>query len=162
MEENHPKLYGLICRHISAESKEEVAQDPDYDNWSVATDPEKLWKAIIETHKVNCVSSVDAVKELAARKAYQMLKQGAFETLAQYSERFRETYRAYKATEDPTNPIVIREPDQAMDFFHGLDGSKYGEFKVHVKNGWAMKSMMPPTTVNEIYRLAGVWVKPNS
>jgi hypothetical protein len=25
-----------------------------------------------------------------------------------------------------------------------------------------MKSMKPPTTVNEIYRLAGVWVKPNS
>jgi hypothetical protein len=60
------------------------------------------------------------------------------------------------------SPIVIKEPDQAMDFFHGLDASKYGEFKVHVKNGWAMKSMKPPTMVNEIYRLAGVWVKPNS
>jgi hypothetical protein len=147
---------------MSAESKDEVAQDPNYDNWSVAMDPEKLWKAIIEMHKVDCVSSIDAVKELAARKAYQMIKQGAFETLAQYSERFRETYRAYKATEDLMNPIVIREPDQAMDFFHGLDESKYGEFKVHVKNGWAMKSMKPLKTVNEIYRLAGVWVKPNS
>jgi len=29
-----------------------------------------------------------------------------------------------------------------------------------VKNGWAMKSMQPPKMVNEIYRLAGVWVKP--
>jgi hypothetical protein len=122
----------------------------------VATDPEKLWKAIIEMHKVDCVSSVDAVKELAARKAYQSIKQGAFETLAQYSERFRDTYRAYKATKDPASPIMIKEPDQAMEFFHGLDESKYGEFKVHVKNGWAMKSMKPPTTVNKIYRLAGV------
>jgi hypothetical protein len=156
MEENRPKLYGLICRHMSAESKDEVAQDPDYDNWSMATDPEKLWKAIIEMHKVDCVSSVDAVKELAARKAYQSIKQGAFETLAQYSERFRDTYRAYKATKDPASPIMIKEPDQAMEFFHGLDESKYGEFKVHVKNGWAMKSMKPPTTVNKIYRLAGV------
>jgi hypothetical protein len=76
---------------MSAESKDEVAQDPDYDNWSMATDPKKLWKVIIEMHKVDCVSSVDAVKELAARKAYQMIKQGAFEMLAQYSECFRET-----------------------------------------------------------------------
>jgi hypothetical protein len=59
----------------------------------MATDPEKLWKVIIETHKVDCVSSIDAVKELAARKAYQMIKQGAFEMLAQYSERFRETLK---------------------------------------------------------------------
>jgi hypothetical protein len=108
MEENRPKLYGLICRHMSAESKDEIPQDPDYDKWSVATDPKKHWKAIIETHKVDCVSSVDAVKELAARKAYQMIKQGAFKMLAQYSEQFRETYRVYKATK---------------------------EFKVHVKNG---------------------------
>jgi hypothetical protein len=26
-----PKLYGLILRHMSAESKDEVAQDPDYE-----------------------------------------------------------------------------------------------------------------------------------
>jgi hypothetical protein len=72
--------------------------------------------------------------------------------LAQYSEHFRETYREYKATKDPASLIVIKEPDQAMDFFHGFDESKYGEFKVQVKNGWAMKSMKPPTTVNEMYQ----------
>jgi hypothetical protein len=43
----------------------------------------------VSTHKVDCVTSVDAVKELAARKAYQSIRQGSFETLAQYSERFR-------------------------------------------------------------------------
>jgi hypothetical protein len=35
--------YGLICHHMSAESKDEVSQDPDYEVWSDATDPEKLW-----------------------------------------------------------------------------------------------------------------------
>ena len=159
-----PKLYGLILRHMSPESKDEVAQDPNYDDWSKATDPEKLWQAIVKTQKIDCVTSVDAVKELASRKAYQSIKQGPFETLAQYSERFRETYRAYKATEkDPVdNPIDVKEPDQAMDFFHGLDDVKYAELQQNVKNGWAMKSMQPPKTVNEIYRLAGVWVKPTA
>jgi hypothetical protein len=131
MKDDCPKLYGLILRHMSPESKDEVAQDPDYETWSEATDPEKLWKAIVATHKVDCVTSGDAVKELAARKAYQSIRQGSFETLAQYSERFRETYRAYKATEkDPIDhPIAVSEPDQAMDFFHGLDDGRYAEFK---------------------------------
>ncbi len=39
-----------------------------------------------------CVSNVSQVKELTATKAYQNIKQGAFESLSQYSERFRETY----------------------------------------------------------------------
>jgi len=69
-----PKLYGLILRHMSAESKDEVAQDPDYETWSEATDPEKLWQAIMSTHKVDCVTSIDAIKELAARKAYQSIR----------------------------------------------------------------------------------------
>jgi len=164
MMDARPKLFGLILRHMSPESKDEVAQDPDYDVWNEATDLEKLWQAIVRTHKIDCVTSVDAVKELAARKAYQSIKQGPFETLAQYSEWFRETYRAYKATEkDPVNNLIdVKEADQAMDFFHGLDDVKYAEFKQNVKNGWAMKSMQPPKTVNEIYRLAGVWVTPTA
>jgi hypothetical protein len=164
MKDNCPKLYGLILRHMSLESKDEVAQDPDYEVWSEATDPEKLWKAIVLTHKVDCMTSIDAVKELAARKAYQSIRQGSFETLAQYSERFREAYRAYKAMEkDPIDhPIDVSEPDQAMDFFHGLDEGRYAEFKYNIKNGWAMKSMNPPKTVNQIYVLAGVWVKPTA
>jgi hypothetical protein len=32
-------------------------------------------------------------------------------------------------------PIDVKEPDQAMDFFHGLDDIKYTEFKQNVKNG---------------------------
>jgi len=76
-----PKLYGLILRHMSAESKDEVA----------ATGPEKLWQAIVKTHNVDCMMSMDAVKELVARKAYQSIKQGSFKMLAQYSKRFRDT-----------------------------------------------------------------------
>jgi len=49
-----------------------------------------------------------------------------------------------------------------MDFFFGLDDRRYAEFKQNVKNWWAMKSMNPPMTVNKIYRLAGVWVKPTA
>ncbi len=106
MVDARPKQFGLIRRHMSPESKDEVAQDPDYDVWNEATDLEKLWQAIVRTHKIDYVTSVDAVKKLAARKAYQSIKQGPFETLAQYSEWFRETYRAYR--QPRKTPSIIR------------------------------------------------------
>jgi hypothetical protein len=51
MVEDRPKLYGLIMQHMSVESRDEVAQDPDYDTWHAEKDPEKLWQAIVKTHK---------------------------------------------------------------------------------------------------------------
>jgi hypothetical protein len=102
----------------------------------------------VKAHKVGCVSSVDAVKELAARRAYKTIKQGLIQD-PQYSKRFRETYHANKVTKDPSNPVSIKEPDQGMDFFHRLDQAKYGEFKLNVQNWWAMMSLKPPHTVKK-------------
>jgi hypothetical protein len=103
---------------------------------------------------------VDEVKAMAARKAYQNIKQGSFESLAQYSERFRETYRAFQ--DSTSTNVSVEEADQAMDFFYGLDPVKYGIFKTNMINGWTTGAFRPPTTVNEIYRVAGNWVKPTS
>jgi hypothetical protein len=75
MKMDKPKLYGLIMAHMRVESKDEVSQDPEYQDWNAATDPKKLWQAIVKMHKVNCVSHVSSVQELAARKAYQGIKQ---------------------------------------------------------------------------------------
>jgi hypothetical protein len=149
----------------------------DYEDWHRDKDPEQLWQAIIKMHKVDTTSNIDAVKDLAARKAYQSIKQGSFETLAQYSIRFRDTYKAYKATvtvECPVNipeeeqaldffhtvecPVNIPEEEQALDFFHGLDQGRYASFKTSMLNGWATKAFDPPGTTNDIYRIAGAWV----
>jgi hypothetical protein len=118
-----------------------------------------LWQAIIRTHKVDTVSNVDAVKDLVARKAYQNIKQGSFETLAQYSVRFHDTYKAYKAIATQERPVDVAEQDQALDFFHGLDQGRYAQFKTSMLNGWATKAFDPPETPNNIYRITGVWVK---
>jgi hypothetical protein len=156
---NCPKLYGLIRQHMSLESKDEVDKEPDYKVWHADTDPEKLWQAIEKTHKVDSISNVTEVKALAARKSYQNIKQGSFDSLAQYSERFRETYRAYK---DSATNVNVSEADQAMDFFHGLDAGRYGIFKTNMMNGWTTGTFQPPATVNAIYQVAGNWVKPTT
>jgi hypothetical protein len=158
--ENRPKLYGLIRQHMSLESKDEVTKEKDYEVWHANTDPEKLWQAIERTHKIDRPSNVDDVKSMAARKAYQNIKQGSFESLAQYSERFRETYQAIQ--DSSINKLPVEEADQAMDFFYGLDNAKYGVFKTSMINGWPTGAFKSPVTVNEIYRVASNWVKPTS
>jgi hypothetical protein len=39
MVEDRPKLYRLIMQHMSVESRDEVAQDPDYVIWHAEKDP---------------------------------------------------------------------------------------------------------------------------
>jgi len=43
MMQDRPKLYGLIMEHISAESKDAIKTEADYDIWQANKDPEKLW-----------------------------------------------------------------------------------------------------------------------
>ncbi len=100
---------------MSLESKDEVAKETDYETWHANTDPEKLRQAIEKMYKVDSSSNVDEVKSMAARKAYQNIKQGTYQTLALYSEHFRETYRAYE--DASTNNKAIDEEVQAIDFF---------------------------------------------
>jgi hypothetical protein len=159
MRADRPRLYGLIRQHMSVESRDEVAQQPDYADWHAEKDPEKLWQAIVKTHKVDSASHVTEVMELTARKAYQGIKMRTFETLAMYSKRFHETYRAYKATASATNPVDVKDEVQAMDFFHGLDNQRYAAFKTSMMNGWATTAVKAPKTPNEVYRLAGSWIK---
>ncbi len=44
MEEDRPKLYGLIMKHMSIESKDEVAQEPNYEVWHAEKDLEQYGK----------------------------------------------------------------------------------------------------------------------
>ncbi len=61
MKVDRPKLYGLILAHMSVESKDEVAQGPDFQTWHGAMDPKKLWQAIVKTCKVDCISHVSQI-----------------------------------------------------------------------------------------------------
>jgi hypothetical protein len=156
---DRPRLYGLIKQHMSAESRDEVAQQPDYADWHAEKDPEKLWQVIVKTHKVDSTSHVTEVMEPTARKAYQGIRIGTFETLTMYSERFHETYRAYKVIESATNPVDVKDEVQAMDFFHSLDNQCYAAFKTSMIYGWATTAVKAPKTPNELYHLAGSWIK---
>ena len=125
-----PKLYSFIWQYLSVGSIEEIKQHKDFAKFSVEKDPVALWKAIVETHRVDGISKVPAIMKSDARDVYQSCKQGGFESLVTYRERFD---AAHKSQEDAGNAAVSAE-DQAMDFFKGLDPVRYAEFRTTINN----------------------------
>jgi hypothetical protein len=39
MKNDRPKVFGLIMQHLSAESKDEIRDSPDFEEWYAETDP---------------------------------------------------------------------------------------------------------------------------
>jgi hypothetical protein len=156
---NQPKLYGMIWQNLSPESMDEVKNHKEYKTFNDAKDPKGLWKAAVETHKVHLLSKVPVVKKWSAHKEYQALRQGGYESLISYHERYDAALKAYQ---DQGNP-ALDATDQAMDFFDGLDNGRYAQFKADIHNSLTSKMMTnPPKDVNTVYDMAANWVKTQS
>ena len=116
---DRPKLYALIYQYLSEESHEEIKRSDKFETIDKATDPLGLWLLVEETHEVNTISKVEAVTKMAAWSTYQTMRQGAFESIITYKERFNAALKGYN---DQKNP-EMSEKDVAMDFFRGLDNA---------------------------------------
>ena len=95
MKNNRPKLYALLLQYLSDESLDEVKRSDKFETVDQETDPEGLWQIIEETHKVNTVSKVQSITKKAARATYQKMRQGAFELIITYKERFNDALKGY-------------------------------------------------------------------
>ena len=150
-----PKIYGFIEQYLSAESMDEIKQHANYAVFSKAHDPVALWQAIIETHWVDSVSKVPGVLKAAARTQYKNCKQGGYESLVTYRERFDAACKAYTEHKN----AALAPEDMAMDFFDGLDSARYMQFKVDINNNMTMNPTFTLPTINKVYELASNWVK---
>jgi hypothetical protein len=83
------------------------------------------------------------------------MRQGGFESIISYKERFDSALAAY---EDQGNPKMA-DKDIALDFSSGLDNARYAEFKADFLNGLTSQSIKAPKDLNAIYVLASQWVK---
>mmetsp|Transcript_22454 Transcript_22454/g.32166 ORF Transcript_22454/g.32166 Transcript_22454/m.32166 type:complete len:142 (+) Transcript_22454:456-881(+) len=104
------------------------------------------------------MSKLPDVLKRAARKEYQSCRQGGYETLITYHERFEAATKAY---EDQKNPN-LSDKDKAFDFFDGLDQSRYAQFKTDVQNGMTAGSIdvdKALASVNKVYEVAANWIK---
>ncbi len=98
------------------------------------------------------------VTKLTAIANYQMIRQGGYESIIAFKENFNFTLKAYK---DQGNK-KLDDPDIAMDFFRGLDNTRYATFKTDYINGLTSKAIDPPKDLNKIYLLANQWLKPKA
>jgi len=155
MRNERPKLYALILQYLSEESLEEIKRSDTFEAIDEETDPLRLWLLVEETHKVNSISKVEAVTKMAARTTYQGMRQGAYESIITYKERFTVALKAY---EDQGNP-EMEDGDVAMDFFRGLDNARYSHFKTEIMNGLTAGSIKQPENLNAMYLLANQWLK---
>ncbi len=155
MKNDRPKLYALILQYLSEESLDEVKRQDKFDEYDEATDPEGLWKLVEETHKVNSVSKVEAVTKMSARNAYQVIRQGHYESIISYKEQFSNALKAYN---DQKNP-AMEDEDIAMDFFRGLDNGRYASFKAEIINGLTAGAFQQPKDLNSMYLKANQWLK---
>jgi hypothetical protein len=156
MEKDRPKLYALILQYLSDESLEEVKREDGWDDVEEATDPEGLWTFVEKTHKVNTISKVPTVTKMSARMTYQQMRQGPYESIIVYKERFNNALKAYIEQKNPK----MGDVDITMDFFRGLDNGRYAGFKTEILNGLTAKSITQPANLNDMYLLVNQWVKP--
>jgi hypothetical protein len=83
-DQQKPKLYATILKYLSDESLDAVQKVKDWEKIEEKVDPERLWKAVEEKHKVHSTSKVAAVIKLEARNQLQSLRQGGFESIISY------------------------------------------------------------------------------
>jgi hypothetical protein len=100
-EQQKPKLYATILKYLSDESLDAVQKVQDWEDIEKAVDPERLWKAIEEKHKVHSTSEVAAVIKLEARNQLQNLRQGGFESIISYKQRYNNALQAYYQSAKP-------------------------------------------------------------
>jgi hypothetical protein len=147
---NRAKLYAMIWQYLSQESIAEVKRHTDYEVNKTNRDVQRLWEIIEETHKVFTISRIAAVIKKTARKEFQLMHQGVYESIITYKEPFDIALKAYQDQEN----AQLDKADVAMDFFDGLDNGRYVEFKKSILNGMTSGSVTQPATLNEMYLLA--------
>ena len=151
-------MYGLITQYLSIESLDEIKRQVSYEKVDEEADPQGLWQLVEETHKVTSVSKVEAVVKLAARNEYRNTRQGTYESIITYKDRFKAALKAYT---DQKNPDMD-EKDIAMDFYNGLDNARYAIFKSETTNLLSSGAIKQPENLNAMYLLANQWVKPKT
>ena len=152
-EELMPKCAALFWMYLSRESMEAVRRHEDFDEALHRNDPVQLYKSILATHPVGGGALDAASRRISARQVYRSTRQGPMESIADYKIRFTFNKEAY----DSAGNVELPDLDVAMDFFTGLDNTRYAKFKADLENDRS-KGIAVPQTLNDMYHRASCFV----
>jgi hypothetical protein len=86
VDQKKPKLYAMILKYLSDESLEAVQRTNNWSEIEAEVDPECLWKAVEDKHRIQSTSKVAAIVKLEVRNQSKTLKQGSFESIISYKQ----------------------------------------------------------------------------
>ena len=108
MRDNRTKMYGFIISKLSTESKDELRHQKEYEKINSEVDLLELWRLICRIHQTTTISKWPSIMKRAAYEAYAKCRQGGFESIVDFRERFEGTYKAYKKTMETPRKISKR------------------------------------------------------
>jgi hypothetical protein len=73
IEQKTPKLFAMILKYLSNESLKVVQRSEKLSEIKAGIDPERLWKAVEDKHRVHSTSQVAGIIKLEARNHLQKL-----------------------------------------------------------------------------------------
>jgi hypothetical protein len=139
-----PKLYRLILKYLSDESLDAVQKEAGWSSVEADAGSKMLWHLKEAKHKVHLASKVKAVVKLAVRTQSAACRQGAYESIITFKQRYN---NALKSFHDQKNP-KMSDKDIAMVFFSKLDNARYAKFKTTYLNYLQMKGCSPPKRIS--------------
>jgi hypothetical protein len=89
------KLYALILQHLSHENLDAVQKEAEWLVVQQDTNGETLWQLVEMKHKVHAASKVKGVEMLAARTQLAITRQGAFESIIAFKQRYTNALKVY-------------------------------------------------------------------
>ena len=95
MLQDQPKMYAYILSKMSKESMDELKNHADYETAHVEQSPKVLWILLREIHATNTSTTNSLILKKEAFNQYTSCKQGQYETIADFKERFGYLYQNY-------------------------------------------------------------------
>ena len=158
MRDDRPSLYAFILFKLSRESEDELKRYVDYNAFHEQQIPLELWTALKDLHLITTTSKCASVIKQQATEDYMRLRQGDFETLTQFKERFENKLQAYNSAKGNDEP----EEESAMQFLSKLCRSRYAQYYAFKMNQINSDETKAPKTLNEIYPEAMTWLSINT
>ena len=156
MKSDRTGLYAYILLHLSNESIDAMKLQNEWALADAGKDPLLLWLLIEATHRVGIVSRIPGVLKSESRNMYQRAVQSAYESIVAYKERFDDLRENYDEHGNPE----MEDADVAMDFYRGLDNSRYADFKTNLVNNINSGAIERPANLNEMYSQASAYLVP--
>ena len=158
LDANAPKAYALMWKYLGTDSQEAVLRHVDFNEEENRNDPLALYLSIKATHTAGGADMDEDDQKAEARQAYQAMRQGPTESIAEYKSKFSFGLEVRESAGNAELPPA----DVAMDFLHGLDNSRYAKFKAELKNDRAKGVDTPRTLATMFHRASSYTVVSSS